>query len=424
MLRRERISPTQNSDEPVNRRDRSLPPLPFRMRDSTRILFKCSLSNTILDVLSRRPGWELTTGEEWNFHWATREWMSSSFDRYKFTSRQFVNHFRNDFELTRKDNLIKNYKKMKRNLEKNKSKESAKYTFMPASYVLPSEYHIFVEEFKKYPENTIWIMKPVAGAQGRGIFLFRRLKHIQEWKKKDVTGSDALPYVVQSYISRPYLIGGKKFDVRIYVLVTSFRPLTAWVHREGFARFSHSRYTTDCVEDAFVHLTNVAIAKTAPDYDPEKGLKWSLNRLIRFYESSFTKQRVQEMIGDLANLIVNSLRCVEGLIIQDSHCFELYGYDVLLDEEVKPWLLEVNASPSLTASSQDDYRLKYRVLSHMLDIIDLEGKREGKEIHVGGFDLLINKGVLVEKTRGPDPHNCFIPSLNLRLGEYHESKSK
>lgn len=94
------------------------------------------------------------------------------------------------------------------------------------------------------------------------------------------------------------------------------------------------------------------------------------------------------MISDLANLIVNSLKCVESLIIQvdkyspghdillsqDSHCFELYGYDVLFDEDLKPWLLEVNASPSLTASSQDDYRLKYRVLSHMLDIIDLEGK--------------------------------------------------
>lgn len=84
-----------------------------------------------------------------------------------------------------------------------------------------TEYHLFVEEFRKYPPDTIWIMKPVAGAQGKGIFLFRKLKHVQEWKKKDSSGSEALPYVVQSYIHNPYLVGGKKFDVRIYVLVTS-----------------------------------------------------------------------------------------------------------------------------------------------------------------------------------------------------------
>lgn len=87
--------------------------------------------------------------------------------------------------------------------------------YMPPSYVLPTEYHLFVEEYKKYPQDSIWIMKPVSGAQGRGIFLFKKLKDITEWKKKD-RNSDTENYVVQVYIHRPYLIGGKKFDVRLY----------------------------------------------------------------------------------------------------------------------------------------------------------------------------------------------------------------
>lgn len=87
-----------------------------------------------------------------------------------------------------------------------------------------------MEEFRKYPTDTVWIMKPVSGAQGRGIFLFTKLKDITEWRKvikfkylylflkKE---SETLPYVVQNYIHNPYLIGGKKFDMRLYVLVTS-----------------------------------------------------------------------------------------------------------------------------------------------------------------------------------------------------------
>jgi hypothetical protein len=51
----------------------------------------------------------------------------------------------------------------------------------------------------------------------------------------------------------------------------------------------------------------------------------------------------------------------------------LTGYDVIIDEDLKPWLLEVNASPSLTANTKEDYAMKTEMLHGMLDIVDMEG---------------------------------------------------
>ena len=82
------------------------------------------------------------------------------------------------------------------------------------------------------------------------------------------------------------------------------------------------------------------------------------------------------------------MQSVAKVIINDKHCFELYGFDVLLDENLKPWLIEINSSPSMTANTPTDYETKLGLLEDVFAILDIEKILTGQEEQIGGFDLI------------------------------------
>lgn len=350
--------------------------------------------------------------------WADVRWIREYFDNMRFAPHQRVNHFRNHFELTRKDNLVKNINRMRRQLERSgAAEEAAKYNFLPTSYVLPGDYGLFVEQFKR-SSGALWIMKPIGGAQGRGIFLFSKLSQITEWKK-DVHWSPDAPqadtYVVQRYIANPYTIGGKKFDMRLYVLVTSFAPLTAWVYRAGFARFSTSRYdsSSSTQGDLQMHLTNVAVQKHTTEYRDtaaSHGMKWDLTALKLFMASKHGLPAVERCMARIQAMLIRSLLAVQKVMMADKAAFELYGYDVMLDADLAPWLIEVNASPSLTATTTADYQLKYGLIADALDIVDMEQAGHASATTVGGFDLVWKDGPVDSPL--PEPANSCLGTFN------------
>jgi len=363
-------------------------------------------------VLRSRPGWQETNSDtDWDFNWADVGWIRDFYDHIKFDDRQRVNHFRNHYELTRKDLLIKNLKRMKRHLERNDQlAEAQRYNFYPSTYVLPQEYSLFLEEFKKSSGAT-WIMKPIGKAQGKGIFLFNKLSQISDWKKDHKWKPDAPQaetYVAQRYVQAPFTVGGKKFDLRLYVLVASYSPLVVWIHRNGFCRFSNTRYSenTSDLSNSYMHLTNYSIQKTSDNYDAEQGIKWSVHDLRVFLLQNHGEAKVSKLFDDIQELIVRSLLAVQQTIIQDRHSFELYGFDVLFDQEFQPWLIEVNASPSLTKSNEEDHQTKFDVLSDMIDVIDVEGCLRGDETVVRGMDLVYNGAPVTTKSM----IGCHYPS--------------
>eukprot|EP00920_Eleutheroschizon_duboscqi_P025045 GHVT01061919.1.p1 GENE.GHVT01061919.1~~GHVT01061919.1.p1 ORF type:complete len:219 (-),score=23.48 GHVT01061919.1:1615-2271(-) len=126
------------------------------------------------------------------------------------------------------------------------------------------------------------------------------------------------------------------------------------------------------VKDLEMHLTNVAVQRHSGKFDKTVGGKWPLSRMKPFFLSRFGTARTRAALAQIERAVVGSLLSVQKTLINDKHCFELYGYDFLLDDEFRPWLLEVNGSPSLTANTPSDYSLKFKMLMDVLDVVDLE----------------------------------------------------
>ncbi|CAB0042641.1 unnamed protein product [Trichogramma brassicae] len=176
--------------------------------------------------------------------------------------------------------------------------------------------------------------------KGRGIFLFQRLRDLVEWKGKECVhpSSDLadyepgkeqpsqMNYLVQKYIDDPYLIDGCKFDLRLYVLVTSFQPLKVWLAREGFARLSGEQFSLERIDDNRVHLTNMSIQLRQPrpsttsstvnsndnnsnnneagDKDcgseVKLGRKWPLSCLKKYLSDRHGEQVIDQLIHNIA----------------------------------------------------------------------------------------------------------------------------
>ncbi len=97
-----------------------------------------------------------------------------------------------------------------------------------------------------------------------------------------------------------------------------------------------------------------------------------LTLLKAYLISKFGLLETQDCFLAIQNMIVQSLQSVQKVILNDKHCFELYGFDILLDKNLKPWLLEINSSPSMTANTKDDFDLKCGILDDTFTLLDME----------------------------------------------------
>ncbi|XP_066593904.1 polyglutamylase complex subunit TTLL1 isoform X2 [Prorops nasuta] len=390
--------------------------IPASGNDKNRITFCTDMEKSVIVHNFEKRGWlQVGPDDDWNFYWAVTQSCRNIFSvetGYRMGDHQTINHFPNHYELTRKDLLVKNIKRYRKDLERegNPLAERAdvpgKYLhldFIPVTFVLPADYNMFVEEYRKSPQST-WIMKPCGKSQGAGIFLINKLSKLKKWSREaknpfnpNLTKES---YVISRYIDNPLLIGGKKFDLRLYVLITSFRPLKAYLFKLGFCRFCTVKYDTSIQEldNMYVHLTNVSVQKHGDEYNSMHGGKLSVQNLRLYLESTRGKIVTEKLFDNISWCIAHSLKAVAPVMANDRHCFECYGYDIIIDNKLKPWLVEVNASPSLTSTTVNDRILKYKLIDNIISVVlppdgvpDVRWNKCPSTESLGNFELLLDE---------------------------------
>lgn len=114
------------------------------------------------------------------------------------------------------------------------------------------------------------------------------------------------------------------------------------------------------------------MVKTSDEYGDGDTAKWLLKSLKLYLMSKYGKEGVMKCFDNIQNMIVNTYKSVQKIIINSKNSFELYGLDIIIDENLKPWLLEVNACPSFTATTKEDEELKVNMLDDCFTIVDME----------------------------------------------------
>ena len=182
------------------------------------------------------------------------------------------------------------------------------FNFAPISFLVP-EHCEELETYMSAHPNFFWIGKPSCGRGGEGIMLLQKYNDIP----KNLLTNQEKDLLVQRYVKNPLLIEGKKFDLRLYVLVKGYDPIEAYIANEGLARLCTEKYrqpTKENMKNMFMHLTNFSLNKNSENFiaptenflEDDIGSKRLMTSLWKgLEEQGYDVAKVKEKIMEIAN---------------------------------------------------------------------------------------------------------------------------
>lgn len=272
----------------------------------------------------------------------------------------------------------------------------------------------------------MWVVKPAALNQGRGIEVFRKMKDIVDFiYNKDQKESF---WVVQKYIEKPFLYKDRKFDFRIWAVVTE--DFRIYVYREGYVRTSSTLYDLNN-QNNFVHLTNQCLQIKDDAYGTyEEGNTLSFQQLQEYIDQQFGKYglTIQEhLMPRVKDIMIDSFLSVRRKMNPNNrkNMFELFGFDFLLDEDFRLWLVEINTNPFLGTPNKYMEGLVPTMMDDLLKIVvDPIHKPFKKRSDVNGFELIYREETMYPPLPGVNDRRSFsldliypVPELKPLIGK-------
>ncbi|CAI2381666.1 unnamed protein product [Moneuplotes crassus] len=257
------------------------------------------------------------------------------------------------------------------------------------------------QKFPQYHINgdkNIWIIKPAGLSRGRGIQVFSNFDEITDYTCDKEKG-----WIAQKYIENPMIVNQRKFDLRIWVFVSDLNPLTIWFWNKPYIRFPAADYNANNLKDRFVHLTNNSVGKYAKNFEViGDGNMWHIEQLITHLQEKHGRDIWNEEIKPkIKDIIIHSLQSVQDLLDTRKGSTEMLGYDIMIDENFTPWLIEVNSSPTMESSTKVTAHLVTNVMQSVVKIISdyiLAPKGSSRtEIDTGDFELIYKGKKFVDK---------------------------
>lgn len=316
-------------------------------------------------------------------------------------------------KLFQKDNLYKYY-----SLKKNKFDED--FNFMPETYYYPFDKDIINSKFKDYSLdiNNLWLVKPVDLCGGRGISIFKSLKTLKYSK-----------YVITKYVTNINLIKNKKYDIRLYILITSLRPLKIYLYKDGLVRIAAKKYSLDInsLGDKYIHLANTDINKYNKDYafpndyNDENANIWNLKTYQKYLKkNNMDWNNIHEKIIDV---IIKTILTVHEQILDkiekeglnERSFFNLIGFDILITEKYNPVLLEINYSPSLYIYDNLDIIIKSNLIADTFNLVGITPFSEemfynkDKKININGNEDDLINDAFCEFSRPKGDYELIFP---------------